>query len=228
MTRKMTVRIGVGAAVVVAIVCAAVVGLSMFTRGNITKARQIALRLQASALANPNPVATAAAAAQPAATGAAGAPSASTAAGPAASKVLAATSAKAATGAKGSSTSPAAPPAPSAAAAKSSKTVSSVASAPASKAAPWRQPSAAEVNEAISAVHSLVPFFTPTPTDIATTGIQVCTALNQGQSYAQVQADALDMVGAGSYASYIPSSVPAVAIQTLVALFCPANAAKLA
>jgi hypothetical protein len=90
-----------------------------------------------------------------------------------------------------------------------------------------RQPTSAEIAQAIVAVHSVVKFFTPTPADIASAGVAVCGALNQGESYSQVQAAALDMVGIGSYAWAVPSSVTQVAIQTVVALYCPGNASKL-
>jgi hypothetical protein len=94
-------------------------------------------------------------------------------------------------------------------------------------AAPRRQPTSSEVAQAISAVHSLLPFFTPTPAQIASSGNQVCTSLDQGMTFSQVKAAALNLVGAGSIAWMIPTSVPDTAVRTLVALYCPANASKL-
>jgi hypothetical protein len=90
-----------------------------------------------------------------------------------------------------------------------------------------RTPSAAEMNQAIKAVHSLVPFFTPTAADVADAGNQVCTAFDQGKSFSQVKSKALDMVGAGSFSWLIPSSVAGDAVRTLVNLYCPAYASKL-
>jgi hypothetical protein len=82
------------------------------------------------------------------------------------------------------------------------------------------------VTQAISAVHTLLPFFTPSPAQIASAGNQVCTAFDQGQSLSRVESEALNLVGAGSIAFLIPSSVPQTAIQTLVALYCPGYASK--
>ncbi len=76
-------------------------------------------------------------------------------------------------------------------------------------------------------MHSLVPFFTPTQLQIADAGIDVCTALNDGESFSTVESDALSMIGASSYSWAIPQSAQVTAIETLVALYCPANAAKL-
>lgn len=91
-----------------------------------------------------------------------------------------------------------------------------------------RQPTAAEVSQAIKAVHGLVPFFTPTAADVADVGNQVCTAFDQGKTFSQVKSKALDMVGAGSLGWLIPSSVPGDAVRTLVNLYCPAYASKVA
>ncbi len=46
-------------------------------------------------------------------------------------------------------------------------------------------------------------------------------------SFTQVKNDALNLVGAGSIAWMIPTSVPDTAVRTLVALYCPTDASKL-
>jgi hypothetical protein len=52
----------------------------------------------------------------------------------------------------------------------------------------------------------------------------VCTAFDQGQTFAQVKATGLSMVSA-----YVPVSAAAAdyAVRTAVALYCPAYASKL-
>lgn len=90
-----------------------------------------------------------------------------------------------------------------------------------------RQPSAAEVDQAIGAIHKVVPFFKPSAAEVAQVGNQVCTALDQGKTFAQVSSKALDMIGAGSYSWMIPSSVPAAAVRSLVGLYCPGYTSKL-
>jgi hypothetical protein len=94
--------------------------------------------------------------------------------------------------------------------------------------APRRQPTAAQVAQVIAAVHSLVPFFTPSAADVADAGTKVCTAFDQGKSFSAVKSTALDLVGAGSYSWLVPPSVAASAVRSLVNLYCPAYAAKTA
>ncbi len=208
-----------------AIVVGVVIGLRTFTGENLTEARQIATRLQAAAAANPNPVVGS--------TTSAATTAGTTAASRSAATAAAATAATRAAGGAGSPTSTvtgaAAPQgsttaAPTSVRAPTSTVVKPPVTAP--SGAPITQPTSAEVQEAINAVHDLVPFFTPTPSQIASAGIQVCTALNAGDSLSQVQAAALNMVGAGSFSSLIPSSETQVAIQTLVSLYCPGNDSK--
>lgn len=93
--------------------------------------------------------------------------------------------------------------------------------------APRTQPSAAQVQQAIETIHNAVPFFTPTPAQVAQVGNEVCTDFDHGETYAEVVAQALNDVGAGSYSWMIPSSVPAEAVSTLVGLYCPGYASKL-
>jgi hypothetical protein len=93
--------------------------------------------------------------------------------------------------------------------------------------APRTQPSVAQVDQAITAVNNLVPFFTPTPAQVAQVGNAVCTDFDHGETAAEVDSQALNMVGAGSYSWMIPSSVPAEAVATVVNLYCPGYASKL-
>lgn len=87
-----------------------------------------------------------------------------------------------------------------------------------------RQPTVAEINQIIGSVHALVPF-TPTPAQIAQAGNQVCTALDQGKTVAEVKATALQM--AGAYAALVPASVADSAVRTIVTTFCPGYTSKL-
>lgn len=93
--------------------------------------------------------------------------------------------------------------------------------------APRTHPTVAQVNQAIQEVNKLVPFFTPTPAQVAQVGNQVCTAFDQGQTAAEVDSQALNMVGAGSYSWAVPSSVPAQAVAVVVSLYCPGYTSKL-
>ena len=88
-----------------------------------------------------------------------------------------------------------------------------------------RTPTAAEVNQAIKAVHQLVPFFTPTATQVARVGNQVCTAFDQGMTFAQVKSKISAMLGSLSW--LVPSSVATQGVRTIVSLYCPGYASKL-
>jgi hypothetical protein len=88
-------------------------------------------------------------------------------------------------------------------------------------------PSAAQVQSAIAGITGLVQlplFFQITPANVAQVGNQVCTAFDQGQTFAQVKATGLSMVSA-----YVPVSPAAAdyAVRTAVNLYCPAYASKL-
>jgi hypothetical protein len=221
----------VGGVVCVAVLIAVAFVVHTFHGGNLQKARQIAVRLQAAAMANPSPVAGAASPTSTSTSPVAGAsPGASATTAPTA----AANGGRVPAGAKATTAVPstaAAKPGvstPSAPVAASAATKAAAKSAPAaSTVSPRRQPTSAEVAQAIVAVHDLLPFFTPTADQIASVGNQVCTGLDQGTSFAQLKSQALDMVGAGSISWMIPSSVPEIAIRTVVALYCPNNASKL-
>ncbi len=226
-----------GAAIAVAILLGFFAGARTFGDGNLHHAQQIASRLQAGAMANPSPVAGTP---SPLSTMAAPAPSSTTAPTTAAGSSTTTTAHAATAAAPGptanapASTVAHAPGAASSASSSSLSPAAATSTAPAaakvpagSTAAPRRQPTAAELSQAISAVHSLLPFFTPTVAQLAVSGDQVCTALDQGVSFSQVKSQALALVGAGSISWMIPSSVPDTAVRTLVALYCPANAVKL-
>ena len=211
-----------------AILAAVFIGVRAFNEGNLAQARQIASRLQADSAAAP----------------AAGATSTSTTAGKAAASGASTTSSSTAHRAAGANvavataggvvatahvaSAPVVHPATTTAPSTTVRapTTTSAATAPTPSVAPIVTPTSAEVQQAIDAVHDVVPFFTPTPAQIASAGIEVCTSINAGDSLATVEAAALNMVGAGSLSSLVPSSDTAVAIQTLVALYCPANASK--
>lgn len=104
-------------------------------------------------------------------------------------------------------------------------------SAPAAPAAPVtvprRVPSAAEVQQAINTlpqyVHSIL---TPTPAQVAQIGNQVCTAFDQGQTFAQVKATGLQMVTQVPLTTVLPGGADWV-VKTVVNLYCPGYASKL-
>ncbi len=91
-----------------------------------------------------------------------------------------------------------------------------------------RTPTTAEVSALIAElkrqVGGLLLLVSPTPAQIAQAGDQVCTAFDNGQTFAQVKATGLSM---------IPASVtvtPATAdwaVRQAVTLYCPGHASKL-
>jgi hypothetical protein len=88
-------------------------------------------------------------------------------------------------------------------------------------------PSAAQVQSAIQGITGLVqlPLFVQiTPANVADVGNRVCTAFDQGQTFAQVKATGLSMVSA-----YVPVSDAAAdyAVRKAVELYCPGYASKL-
>jgi hypothetical protein len=99
--------------------------------------------------------------------------------------------------------------------------------APTTPALPARtQPTAAQVNQVIASVHALVPLFTPTAAEINTAGNEVCTAFDQGKTVAQIKTTAMQM--AGPYAILIPASTVNTAVKTIVTMYCPGYASRLA
>jgi hypothetical protein len=89
-----------------------------------------------------------------------------------------------------------------------------------------RQPTAIEIGKAIKAVHQLVPFFTPTAKQVAHVGDQVCSALDQGMTVSQVKSKITAMLGHLSW--LLPSAVAAQGVRTVVNLYCPGYASKVA
>ncbi len=93
--------------------------------------------------------------------------------------------------------------------------------------APRTVPTAAQVNAAIAGISSMVQlpfFFQINAGHVAQVGNQVCTAFDQGQTFAQVKATGLSMVSA-----YVPVTPAAAdyAVRTAVSMYCPGYASKL-
>jgi hypothetical protein len=65
---------------------------------------------------------------------------------------------------------------------------------------------------------------TPTPAQVADAGDQICTAFDQGQTFAQVKATGLAMVP--SYIKVSPAAADYV-VRKAVELYCPAYASRL-
>jgi hypothetical protein len=93
---------------------------------------------------------------------------------------------------------------------------------------PRRTPSAAEVQSVITQlkqrVGGLLLLVSPTPAQIDQAGDQVCTAFDNGQSFAQVKATGLSMIPASVTVS---ADTVDWAVRTAVALYCPGHANKL-
>jgi hypothetical protein len=105
------------------------------------------------------------------------------------------------------------------------------AASPAAPAAPAkvarRVPSAAEVSQAIATLPQYVnTIFTPTPAQVAQLGDQVCTAFDQGQTFAQVKATGLSMITQVPLTTVKPGGADWV-VKTVVNLYCPGYASKL-
>ena len=94
--------------------------------------------------------------------------------------------------------------------------------------APRRTPSAAEVQGAINGlkqqVGGILLLISPTPAQIAQAGDQICTAFDNGQTFAQVKATGLSMIPATVAVS--PATLD-WAVRTAVSMYCPAYASKL-
>ncbi|MDQ1428135.1 MAG: hypothetical protein QOK39_1611 [Acidimicrobiaceae bacterium] len=112
-----------------------------------------------------------------------------------------------------------------------SATVTTKASVPpvtASALAARRQPTSAEIAQVIASVKTALPFVTLTAAQIAQAGNQVCSAFDQGKTFAQVTTQVLATLGGAALGGLIPASVPAGAVRTLVTMFCPGYTSKLA
>ena len=93
---------------------------------------------------------------------------------------------------------------------------------------PRRTPPPAEVQAAISQlkaqVGGLLLLVSPTPAQIDQAGDQVCTAFDNGQTFAQVKATGLSMIPASVTVS--PATVD-WAVRQAVTMYCPGHASKL-
>ena len=101
---------------------------------------------------------------------------------------------------------------------------------PAPVMVPRRQPSAAEVEQAIAGlrpyIRSLFPV-NPTHAQVAELGNNICTAFDEGQSVDQVKAHGAQLVKKVPFATLLPGGDDYI-IRTGVALYCPGHAPKLA
>lgn len=94
-------------------------------------------------------------------------------------------------------------------------------------AVPRRVPSAAEVQQAITTLPQYIhTILTPTPAQVAQLGDQVCTAFDQGQTFAQVKATGLSMVTKLPLTTVLPGGADWV-VKTTVTLYCPGHLSKL-
>lgn len=124
----------------------------------------------------------------------------------------------------------AAPPAPPA-----SSPSAAPAAAPTAPAAPMaptpvarRQPSPAEVQQALDGLERYVDSpFAPSPAQVAEAGDKVCTAFDEGQTFTQVKATARELVAKVPLTTVHPGADDYV-VRTMVALYCPGHAPKLA
>lgn len=94
---------------------------------------------------------------------------------------------------------------------------------------PRRQPSVAEVDQAIAGVRqyvrSLLPI-SPTHAQVAELGDKICTALDEGQSLEQIKATGAQLVKQVPFATLLPGGDEYI-LRTGVALYCPGHASKL-
>jgi hypothetical protein len=118
-------------------------------------------------------------------------------------------------------------PATTAAPAASTPAAAAAATTPAAPVkVPRRVPDAAEVNQAIATLPQYVStIFSPTAAQVAQLGDQVCTAFDQGQTFAQVKATGLSMVTQVPLTTVKPGGADWV-VRTAVTLYCPGHASK--
>lgn len=124
--------------------------------------------------------------------------------------------------------------APAEAPAPSQPAVSTPAAAPGAPAAPVahtavprRQPSPAEVQQALDGLAPYVDsVFTPTAAQVHEAGDKVCTAFDEGQTFVQVKATAGELVARVPLTT-VHAGADDYVVRTVVALYCPAHAPKL-
>lgn len=100
---------------------------------------------------------------------------------------------------------------------------------PAPAMVPRRQPSVAEIDQAIAGlrpfVRSLLPI-NPTHAQVSELGGNICTAFDEGQTVDQVKATGAQLVRRVPFATLLPGGDDYI-IRTGVALYCPGHASKL-
>ena len=90
-----------------------------------------------------------------------------------------------------------------------------------------RTPSAAEVQQALKTLPQYVKtIIKPTAAQVAELGDRVCTAFDEGQTFAQVKATGLELVTQVPRTTVLPGGADWV-VRTIVALYCPGHAPKL-
>lgn len=90
-----------------------------------------------------------------------------------------------------------------------------------------RVPTAAEIQAVITRLKKDIPiltFVTISPAQIDQAGDQVCTAFDNGQTFAQVKATGLSMIPSSVT---VPAATADWAVRQAVALYCPGHANKL-
>ncbi|HVM14865.1 MAG TPA: DUF732 domain-containing protein [Egibacteraceae bacterium] len=98
---------------------------------------------------------------------------------------------------------------------------------PAHSPVPRRQPSPAEVQQALDGLKRYVDsVFAPSPAQVAEAGDKVCTAFDQGQSFTQVKATARELVAKVPLTT-VHAGADDYVVRTVVALYCPGHAPKL-
>ncbi len=100
---------------------------------------------------------------------------------------------------------------------------------PAPTTVPRRQPTSAEIDQAIAGlrpyVRSLLPI-NPTHAQVAELGDKICTAFDEGQSAAQVKATGAQLVKKVPFATLLQGGDDYI-LRTGVALYCPGHAPRL-
>ena len=95
-----------------------------------------------------------------------------------------------------------------------------------SAAVPRLSPTSFEVFQALQALAVRVPLFRPTEAQARQFGDAVCTAFDEGKSYAEVKSGVLSAVGQVPGVTVSPADAD-YAIRTAVGLFCPGHKSKL-
>ena len=98
--------------------------------------------------------------------------------------------------------------------------------APVSTAVPRRNPTSFEIFQALQQIQARVPMFQLTEAQARQFGDQVCTAFDQGASFAQVKAGVKAAVSQVPLVSVSDADVD-YAVRTAVKLFCPGHESKL-